>query len=110
MKKVVIPGDVIFFNGIYITDEAIKLIDSLQTGGTLGWAEKEWDKREFNNKGLNHTIAELDEVSSYLINVMDYDEKEKDKCCEMLTSLSWIRSLIKSFSAPANIPDLLKQD
>lgn len=100
MKKVIIPDDVVLFNGICITNEIVNQINLLQAGGYFGL---EVERKNFDNKVLYDTIAELDEVSSYLILIMEADKDERGKCFELLQSLSGIRRLIKSFEAPKNL-------
>jgi hypothetical protein len=100
MNKIVIPGKVFFFNGVYLTEEAIKLIDSLQTGGTLSFEETEWHKRVFDNFSLYEELSNIDNIINKFISLMKENVISNDEGKKSLFFLHEIREFLKAFEAP----------
>lgn len=103
MNKVVVTGEVFFFNGIYLTKDAIEAIDSLQTGGTVGWDEKDWPDRNFTNEVLNGKIKTIDEMVNQFIFLAQSEFIEKSEAWKFINWLTDIRFYLSELAAPPKL-------
>jgi len=103
MNKVVVPGEVFFFNGIYLTKDAIEAIDYLQTGGTVGWHEKDWPDRKFTNEVLNGKIKTIDEMLHHFIFLAQSDMIKQSEAWKFIGWLTDIRFYLSELAAPPKL-------
>lgn len=100
MNEVNIKGKMFFFNGVYLSKEAIESIDWLQTGGTVNWDKENWSKRKFNNKVLHKKISNIDDILHKFIELTDSDHIQMNDAWKYIGCLNELRNLLKLFEAP----------
>lgn len=100
MNEVNIKGKMFFFNGVYLSKEAIERIDLLQTGGTVNWNKENWSERKFNNEVLHKKILNIDDMLHKFIELTDADHIQMNDAWKYIGCLNELRSLLKLFEAP----------
>ncbi len=97
MKQFIEKGCV-YVNGVVLSPDAIQVIDSLQTGGSVNWDN--WDGRQFNNEGVNEQLEKVSKLENHFRELMIEDDDEIQESVKMLRILSDIRWVIESLRLP----------
>ena len=86
---------------IKITPELIETVNSLQTGGTIGWNEAP-EEKYFHNEGIKSMIDDITEVSDFLVDVYSHSPElfEDGQFSNFLVNLRYLKTLFNGLAAP----------
>nr|WP_319266053.1 hypothetical protein [uncultured Draconibacterium sp.] len=102
MVQTEIP-ELIGVSGIYLTKEAIEVIDSFQTGGTLNLENQQNRHTWFSNEFIDKHIMKTDELIRFLI-VNFYDGNvASEETAQHLFHLADIVYFLKCFRLPETV-------
>ncbi len=89
-------------NNVVITEDIIKTIDSLQTGGC--WWQK-YEEKEHDEMLLNEKIADCKNLLVYMVGVIQRGDSSTENREEnnMLGRVYWLLDLLEEFRTPPEL-------